>query len=88
MFSSSHAPAWARGVAIAGDELSQGCFGLVEIVRFPDRFQLSADALSGLGVGRVVDGVPGQMELAALPCGTAQNGAPGGAQAAVVHRRR
>ena len=31
-----------------------------------------------------MDGVLGQMELAALPCGTAQNGAPGGAQAAVV----
>lgn len=40
-----------RGLAIAGDELGQGGFGLGEIVRRPDRFQLSADALAALGVG-------------------------------------
>ena len=33
-----------------------------------------------------MDGVAGQMELAALPSGTAEDGAPGGAQPAVVVR--
>jgi hypothetical protein len=33
-----------------------------------------------------MDRVAGQVELAALPCGPAEHGAPGGAQAAVVVR--
>ena len=74
------------GIAIAGDELSQGGFGLGEIIRRPDRFQLSADALADLGVWVVVDGVAGQMELAALSCRAAEHGTTGSAQAAVVVR--
>ena len=73
-----------RAVAVTGDQLGQRGFGLGEILCRPDRFQLLADALADLGVGGVVDGVLGQMELAALPCSTAENGAPGSAQATVV----
>ena len=72
------------GVAIAGDELGERGFRLGEILCRPDRFQLSADAPGGLGTGGVMDGVAGQVELAALPSGAAEDGAPGGAQAAVV----
>jgi hypothetical protein len=73
-----------RSVAVAVDQIGQGGFSLGEIVRCPDRFQRSADALADFCVGSVMDGVPGQVELAALPCGAAQNGAAGSAQAAVV----
>ena len=75
-----------RSVAIAGDELGQRGFGLGEVVRRPDRFQLLADAPGDLGVGGVMDGVLSKMELAALPCGTTENSASGGAQAAVIVR--
>ena len=73
-----------RGVAIAGDQLGQGGFGLDQIVRIPDRFQLSADAFADLDVWRMMDGVPGEVELAALPCGAAEHSTAGSAQAAVV----
>jgi len=67
-----------RGVAIAGDQRGERGFGLGEVVRRPDRFHLSADAFADLDVGRVGNGVPGEVKLAALPCR--------GAQAAVVFR--
>ena len=61
------------GVAVAGDDVVLGRLGLGQAVCRPDRFQLLADALAGLGVGRVVDGVPGEVELAALPCRAAKD---------------
>ena len=77
-------------VAIAGDQLGQGGFGLGEIVRRPDRFQLLADALADLGIGGVMDGVPGEVvrrirkqrgalfsrRTAALPSGTTEDDEP------------
>jgi hypothetical protein len=73
-----------RGVAIAGNQIGQAGFGLGEIIRIPDRFQLLADAFADIGVWCMMDRVAGQMELAALPCRAAEHGAAGGAQAAVV----
>jgi hypothetical protein len=75
-----------RGVAIAGNQIGQAGFGLGEIIRIPDRFQLLADAFADIGVWCMMDRVAGQMELAALPCRAAEHGAAGGAQAAVVVR--
>ena len=77
-------------VAIAGDQLGQGGFGLGEIVRRPDRFQLLADALADFGIRRVMDGVAGEVvrrirkqrgalfsrRTAALPCGTIEDDEP------------
>src|SRR5512132_3203641 len=44
----------------------------------PDPPQLGADALADGGVGGVVNGVLREVELAALPDGTGQDGAAGG----------
>lgn len=46
--------------------------------------QFDPDALAGPGIGGVMDGVLGEMELAALPSGAAEHGPPGGAQPGVV----
>ena len=77
-------PAWARGRDRLATSSARAVSALLRSSAFQIDFSCLPMRFSGLGVGRVVDGVPGQMELAALPCGTAQNGAPGGAQAAVV----
>lgn len=50
-------------VAIPGDEIGERGLGLCQIFGGPDRLQLAADALTGLGIGRVVDGVLGEVEL-------------------------
>ena len=72
------------GVAIAGDALGQRGFRPGEIIRRPDLFQLASDTLADFGVWGVMNGISGRVELAALPCGAARNGATGGTQAAVV----
>jgi hypothetical protein len=48
--------------------------------------QLGADALADREARRVMDGVPGEVELAALPCRAAQHRPAGGAQAGVIVR--
>src|SRR5512132_3956804 len=50
----------------------------------PDPAQLGADPLADGGVGGVVNGVLREVELAALPDGTGQDGAAGGLQPGMV----
>ena len=55
------------GVAVICNQFGQGGFGLSQRTGGPDFTQLGADALSDRDVRRVMDGVPGEVELAALP---------------------
>ena len=56
-----------RSVATACHQAGHGGFGAGEAVCRPNRFQVLTDARAGLGVGRVMDGILGEVELAALP---------------------
>ena len=73
-----------RGVAIICDQSGQGGFGLCQRTGGPDLAQLGADALADGEVRRVVDGVPGEMELAALPFRAAEDRPACGPQASVI----
>ena len=72
------------GIAAGRDELGEGGFCLRRGGCVPDGAQLGADALADREARRVMDGVPGEVELAALPCRAAEPGPAGGAQAGVV----
>ena len=72
------------GVTVAGDELVERDLGLGERDCIPDAAQLGTDALADGGVGSVVDGVGGEVELAALPGSGTKHGPTGGTQARVV----
>ena len=61
-------------VAITGNQVGERGLGLGQIVGRPDGLELPPDALGRLGVERVVDGVAGEMELAALPGCTSYHG--------------
>ena len=66
------------------DELGEGGFGLRQRGCVPDRAQLGADALADRKARRVMNGVPGEVELAALPFRAAQDGPARGAQTCVI----
>ena len=53
-------------VTILGDEVGERCLSLGQIVGRPDRLQLTPDTLADFGIGRVVYGVAGEVELTAL----------------------
>ena len=54
-------------IAVSGNELVERDLGLGERGCIPDAAQLGTDALADGGVGGMVDGVCGEVELAALP---------------------
>ena len=67
-----------------GDQRFQFGVGGLQGLRIPDVPQLLADDLADREVGRVVDGVLGEMELAALPARARQHGVARGFQSGVV----
>ena len=66
------------------DEAIQFGPGGIEIVGVPDGAQFGSDALPDRNVRRMMDGVLGQMKLAALPLGPGEHCRAGGAEAGVV----
>jgi hypothetical protein len=72
------------GLPVGHYQLGQGGFGFGQRGRVSDCAHLSADALAGRQIGRMMDGVPGQMELTTLPIRTTKDGPAGGAQTGMV----
>ena len=73
-------------LSVAGDKGVQFCLCRLQRRRIPYRAQLFSNALSRVPVGRVVHSVPGQVELAALPCGRPEHRTSCGLQASVIIR--
>ena len=75
-----------RGFTVAGDQGDQFGLCLVGGIGVPDRSQLRADPFTGSRIGRVMDRVLRQVELASLPDGSAEHGAACSAQAGMIVR--
>ncbi len=76
------------GIAIGGDEHGECGLGSGDGIGVPDGPEFSPDAFADSLIRGMVDGVLGEVELAALPLGGAEHGAAGGMQSGVVVRRR
>jgi len=75
-------------VAIAGHKIGQRGFSLGQRGRVPDRAQLGTDALADGDIRGVMEGVPDQVEMAALPFRVAEDGPTCGAQPGMVVGKR
>jgi len=73
-----------RAVGVCLDDAGELGLGAVAVRGVPDGAQLAADGLAGGGGGRVVNGVAGQVELAALPDYAGKDGLARSDQAGVV----
>ena len=71
-------------VAIGGDKFVERNLSLGKCGGIPDAAQFSADPSADGDIGRVVNGIGGQMKLAALPRGGAKDSPAGGTQASVI----